>query len=115
LQKYEARKKVLDLNIEKNTLQIELEKERMLNNRLKKDVETLNEKANKTTDRFSPSAPSATASDAKAVAKLLKDVEKSNKSLEKSNKKLRNLQSEIDKIQGKMDKLNKQIEFVEVN
>ncbi|MGE6218272.1 SlyB protein [Nubsella zeaxanthinifaciens] len=115
LQKYEARQQVLELNTDRNELKIELEKERITNEKLKKDVANLNAKADRNTSNFSASDPSSTASDAKSTARLLNDVEKANKRLQKSDKKIESLQKDIEKLDDKIGKLNKQIEFVDQN
>ena len=113
LQKLEARKEVLELSTKRNQLRIDLEKEKATNAQLKKHVESLNEEANKKTDKFSASNPNSTAKQASETAKLLREVEKANRKLEASDRKSNNIQKDIDKVQEKINKLSKQIEFVD--
>ncbi|RZL33417.1 MAG: SlyB protein [Pedobacter sp.] len=115
LQKYEAKQKELDLNTDLNKLKIELEKERMANQKLSKSVAELNAKADKNTNRFNSSDPSSTASDAKATARLLRDVEKANRNLKKSNRKIESIQKNIKKTDEKISKLTMQINAVGQN
>lgn len=113
LQKYEARQEVLALNTKRNNLKIELERERIANEKLQKDVADLNKKADKNTSKFAASDPSSTASEAKLTASLLNDVEKANRKLQKSDKKIKNLNKDIKNLDEKIGKLNKKIEFVD--
>lgn len=104
---------VVKLNADLVAKKIKLEKERQHNIKLAEEVKYLDKKADKTTNKFSPSDPKTTAKDARNAAKLLRQTEAANKDLRKSNLKLEKIESDILKLEEKLHKLEYSVEIIE--
>lgn len=90
---------------------MDLAKERQNNVKLEAQVNSLNKKSDRKTDKFTSSDPKTTSADAKKTAKLLKETETANRDLAKSNSKIKSIEAEMKKIVTKMEKYNYVIEI----
>lgn len=104
---------VVKLNADLVAKKIDLEKERQNNIKIADEVKYLDKKADKTTNKFSPSDPKTTAKDARNAAKLLRQTESANKDLRRSNLKLEKIERDILKLEEKLNKLQYAVEIKE--
>lgn len=104
---------VVRLNADLVTKKIDLEKERQNNLKLSEEVKYLDKKSNRTTNKFSPSDPRATAKDARNTAKILRQTEAANKDLRRSNLKIEKMERDILKLEEKLKNLQYAVEIKE--
>lgn len=104
---------VLKLNSDLMNKKIELEREMQSHGKMKDNAESLNRKANRSTDNYRSSDAESTANDAKKTAKVLKQTESANRNLERSNNRIIDLQGEIRKIELKLERLPFTVELKE--
>lgn len=90
---------------------LELAKEKENNVKIAAEVNSLNKKSDRKTDKFTSSDPNSTSQDAKNTAKLLKKTESANKDLLKSNTKIKSIEAEISRIVTKMESYKYVIEI----
>lgn len=90
---------------------MDLAKERQNNVKLEAQVNSLNKKSDRKTDKFTSSDPKTTSADAKKTAKLLKETEAANRDLAKSNSKIKSIEAQMATIVSKMEKYNYVVEI----